>query len=81
MIEYTGGAYNMDFLVNCVLWLSGEDDLLRIKNKGVSDMSLNRITDEAEFLSARTAVLAVNLAVIPLLVCVLFVIVRLNRRR
>lgn len=49
MIEYTNSPHNMDFLINCSLWLSEEDELLELKQKGIQVTSLYKITDEAEF--------------------------------
>lgn len=34
MIEYTGSRGNLDFIVNCIEWLSGRDDLLSLKKRG-----------------------------------------------
>jgi ABC-type uncharacterized transport system involved in gliding motility auxiliary subunit len=38
MIEYTSAAQNLDFLVNAVIWLRGEDSLLALKARLPSGM-------------------------------------------
>jgi ABC-type uncharacterized transport system involved in gliding motility auxiliary subunit len=50
MMDYTGSSGNLDFLVNVVLWLTGEEDLLTVRNAGVSTKGLYK--KSAEELSA-----------------------------
>ncbi|NLK46217.1 MAG: GldG family protein [Treponema sp.] len=45
MIEYTNSPHNMDFFVSVLLWLSNEDNLLQIKNKGIRSTSLESISN------------------------------------
>lgn len=45
MIEYTNSPHNMDFIVSVLLWLSNEDELLKIKNKGIRSTSLDSIAN------------------------------------
>jgi ABC-type uncharacterized transport system involved in gliding motility auxiliary subunit len=81
MIEYTDSLGNMDFLVNCVLWLSGEDDLLLVKNRGNFDTRLNRITDTAAFARERGRALFVTLILLPALISGAGIAVYIARRR
>ena len=46
MIEYTNSPHNIDFVVSVMLWLSNEDEILKIKNKGIKSTSLDFLTDE-----------------------------------
>ena len=45
MIEYTNSPHNMDYVVSVLLWLSNEDELLKIKNKGIRSTSLDSIVN------------------------------------
>lgn len=45
MIEYTNSPHNMDFVVSVLLWLSNEDELLKIKNKGIRTTALDSIVN------------------------------------
>ena len=45
MIEYTNSPHNMDYAVSVLLWLSNEDELLKIKNKGIRSTSLDSIVN------------------------------------
>ena len=45
MIEYTNSPHNMDYVVSVLLWLSNEDELLQIKNKGIRSTSLDSIVN------------------------------------
>lgn len=49
VIENTNSPENLDFLVNSLLWLSGKDNLLVLKNKGMMNATLYKITDSAIF--------------------------------
>jgi ABC-type uncharacterized transport system involved in gliding motility auxiliary subunit len=57
MVGYTNSSYNLDFLVNCLLWLSNEDPLLQVKAKGNINTTLYKITDNAKFGYAEKMVL------------------------
>ena len=45
MIEYTNSPHNMDYVVSVLLWLSNEDELLKIKSKGVRSTTLDSIAN------------------------------------
>lgn len=52
VIENTNSPENLDFLVNSLLWLSGKDSVLSLKNKGILNATLYKITDSASFAKA-----------------------------
>lgn len=80
MIEYTDSDANMDFLVNCIEWISGKDKLLDIKNR-MPDTASSRETG-SEAAAGRLAVArTVNAAVIPALVCIAGAAALLCRRK
>ncbi len=49
VIENTNSPENLDFLVNSLLWLSGKDNVLSLKNKGMMNATLYKITDSTSF--------------------------------
>lgn len=70
MIEYTNSPHNMDFVVSVLLWLSGEDDLLTIKNKGIRTTALNSIvnTESASYAVSRTILICF---ILPLIIIII----------
>ncbi|UTC65143.1 GldG family protein [Treponema sp. OMZ 788] len=44
-IDYTGSTYNMDFMVNCVEYISLKDNLLLLKNKKHSPLPFKQVED------------------------------------
>ena len=80
IVQYTQASYNMTFLSNCAEWLSQEDDLLAIKTRAQTDTRLDAIADPAAKAAAMRRSIAVNVAIVPLLV-ILVGVVRLLRRR
>ena len=57
MVEYTDAMYNFDFAVNALLWLSGEEDLLSIKNRAFSDYRV-KASNSGEFIQKARITLA-----------------------
>ena len=49
--------YNFDFAVNALLWLSGEEDLLSIKNRAFSDYRV-KASNSGEFIQKARITLA-----------------------
>lgn len=49
LIENTNSPENLDFLVNSLLWLSGKDNILSLKNKGIMNATLYKIEDSLSF--------------------------------
>lgn len=57
MVEYTNAMYNFDLAVNALLWLSGEEDLLSIKNRAFGDYRV-KASNSSEFAhKARTTLI------------------------
>lgn len=52
VIENTNSPENLDFLVNALLWLSGKDSILTLKNKGMMNATLYKMTDSVSFARA-----------------------------
>jgi ABC-type uncharacterized transport system involved in gliding motility auxiliary subunit len=80
LMQFSDSPYNVLFVENAVLWLSGNEDLLALKTRAPTDSPLDRIenpqTERRLMLAAELA----NVAGVPLLV-LLFAVVRLWRRR
>lgn len=79
MIENTNSPENLDFLVNSLLWLSGKDQLLSLKNKGMMNATLYKKTDALSFARAANVSKLVIFCFEPvfiLLCAVLFIILR-----
>jgi ABC-type uncharacterized transport system involved in gliding motility auxiliary subunit len=73
VIENTNSPNNLNFLVTNALYLAENEKLISIKNKGIVNTSLYKITDSEEF--AQQMILT-NLTVfvfVPLLILTLFV--------
>lgn len=66
VIENTNSPENLDFLVNSLLWLSEKDAILSLKNKGMMNATLYKMTDSLSFVRAANISKAVIFAVIPL---------------
>jgi ABC-type uncharacterized transport system involved in gliding motility auxiliary subunit len=80
LMQFSDSLYNVLFLENAVLWLTGNEDLLSIRARAPEAGRLDRIADPT---LRRRLVLAVelgNVAALPLLVA-LFAALRLARRR
>ncbi|MBQ0165972.1 MAG: Gldg family protein [Treponema sp.] len=52
VIENTNSPENLDLLVNALLWLSGKDTILSLKNKGMMNATLYKISDSLDFAKA-----------------------------
>jgi ABC-2 type transport system permease protein len=77
---FTNNSNNADFLLNCAVWLSSDDDILSIKTRAAKNTSLDRIQDPAVRKSAAVWVEAVNVGIIPLIV-IAFAVYRMARRK
>ena len=61
MIEYTQNARNLDFLLTGLLWLSGNDDLLVLKNRSLQGAAFYQVqanTRKNAFVQNKYTVLA-----------------------
>jgi len=81
LYQYSGGNYNMDFLVNTAEWLSNSEDLLEIRTRVARDMRLDKIQEPVARLRAAAFTQIFTLVVIPLLVVVFGVLRFILRRR
>ena len=80
LMQFSDSLYNVLFLENAVLWLTGNEDLLSIKARAPEAGRLDRIADPQLRRRLMLAVELANVAGIPLLVA-LFAALRLARRR
>lgn len=79
VIENTNSPENLDLLVDSLLWLSGKDNLLSLKNKGNMNATLWKITDSEAFANAASVsklILFVFEPLVIILCALLFVIIR-----
>jgi ABC-type uncharacterized transport system involved in gliding motility auxiliary subunit len=80
LMMFSDSLYNVFFIQNALLWLSGQEDLLSIKTKAAAEGRLDRIADPAARSRLMLAAEAVNVGVVPALV-LLFGVLRLLGRR
>ena len=83
LLVFSDSLYNVFFLQNAVLWLSGQEDLLAIKTRAPAEGRLDRIADPAVRGRLVRAAQIVNVAVIPALVLLfgaLFLLARRERK-
>jgi ABC-2 type transport system permease protein len=80
LYQYTGAAYNMQFLSNAAEWLSNSEDLLQIRTRVARDLRLNKIQDPERRLRSALFTQLFNLVFVPLVV-VAFGVTRLVLRR
>lgn len=81
LVEYTNSAYNLDILVNSVLYLSHEEALLSIKNKENTLTSLYKITDNVIFNRLKNIAYIITLGLIPLCILLIPIAVFFYRRK
>jgi ABC-type uncharacterized transport system involved in gliding motility auxiliary subunit len=80
LMLFSDSLYDVLFVENTLLWLSGNEDLLSIKTRGAAEGRLDRIAEPEQRRRLMLAAQLLNVAVIPLLVAV-FGVLRLARRR
>jgi ABC-type uncharacterized transport system involved in gliding motility auxiliary subunit len=80
LMQFSDSLYNVFFLENAVLWLSGNADLLSIKTRAAAEGKLDRVQDPAARGRLMLAAELVNVVAVPVLV-ILFGLLRLLRRR
>jgi ABC-type uncharacterized transport system involved in gliding motility auxiliary subunit len=78
MLEYTSAMQNLDFFINAVIWLDGENNLLNLKQR-VNNMTLYKVDDSALVSSTIPVILLTGLF-IPLVIPVCGVWFRLRRK-
>jgi len=80
LMMFSDSLYNVFFIQNALLWLSGQEDLLSIKTRAAAEGRLDRIADPAARSRLKLAAEAVNVGAVPALV-LLFGALRLLARR
>jgi ABC-2 type transport system permease protein len=80
LLQFSDSRYNVIFIENAVLWLSGNADLLALKTKAAADGRLDRIGDAAVRGRFMLAAQILNLCVVPAAV-LLFGVIRVLKRR
>lgn len=84
MLDYTGAAANLDFLVNALLFLSGEQNLLSIRNRTTVSSALYK-ADETALAAGRTPVLLITGVLCPLLpagaACTIMLVRKIRQKR
>ena len=80
LMQFSDSLYNVFFMENSILWLSGNSDLLSIKTKAATEGRLDRIQDPALRGGLMVAAEAVNVVLVPLAVLA-FGLVRALRRK
>ncbi len=71
-IDFTGSSYNLDFMVNCVEYIFGKDNLILLKNKQHTALPFKQFSGDRElkiFLSTILKARIFNFIVLPL--CIL----------
>ncbi|MCR4940635.1 MAG: GldG family protein [Treponemataceae bacterium] len=82
IVENTNSLYsNMDFLLSSVLWLNGDEDLISIKNKSITDTSLYKIKSEEDFSKETASVKILCLIIMPLSFIIMYIFVYIIRLR
>lgn len=59
---------NLNFFINCIEWLSNEEDLLAIRTRGQRDLFMGKIQKEDERTAVSNFIIVLNLVGVPLLV-------------
>ncbi|UTC75720.1 GldG family protein [Treponema sp. OMZ 792] len=80
-IDYTGSTYNMDFMVNCVEYISLKDNLLLLKNKKHSPPPFKQFEDSEKLISLIFRARLISLIFLPLLIFILGLYVFIKQRR
>ena len=73
VIENTNSPNNLNFLISNALYLSGNENLISVKNKGLTNTSLYKITDSSDF---KKQMILTNLTVflfVPLMILALYI--------
>lgn len=82
MIEYTQNARNLDFLLTGLLWLSGNDDLLALKNRSLQGAAFYQVqanTRKNAFVQNKYTVLAAILVCFAAAYAALCIVIKFKR--
>ena len=81
MIENTMSSNNLNFLVTNCIYLSENENLISIKNKGSSNQGLYKIIDPEEFNKQKNITISVCLFFVPTLILFTFVLQLVLRKK
>ena len=80
-IDYTGSTYNMDFMVNCLEYVSLKDNLLLLKNKKHSPPPFKQFEDRDKMISLVFRARLISIILLPLSVFILGLYMFIKQRR
>jgi len=80
-IDYTGSTYNMDFMVNCVEYVSLKDNLLLLKNKKHSPPPFKQFEDREKMTNLVFRARLISIILLPLSVFILGLYMFIKQRR
>lgn len=79
-VNYTGSAFNLDFMINCIEHICGYDSLILLKNKKHTSFPFKQFSDVSDFNSIVTMARFVSLIALPLIIvfagCINFIFQR-----
>ncbi|ANA42554.1 GldG family protein [Treponema pallidum] len=81
IVEHTHNGENLDFMINCIQWLCGNDGLLMLKSKNPAWLPLKSFRDEQKFARIVHRARYLNIVAIPVLIGMLFVVMQILYRR
>ncbi len=80
-LNFTGTFANMDFMVNCVEYIFGKDNLISLKNKQHTALPFKKFEDNKEFSAIALRARLFNLLFIPLLIIAFGIFVFVSKRK
>jgi len=80
LIENTNSPNNLNFLITNALYLSGNEKLISIKNKGFSNTGLYKITDTTDFKNKMILTEIFVFGIVPLLILGVFIFQLIYRK-
>lgn len=80
-IDYTGSSYNLDFLINCLEYVTGKDDLIFLKNKKHTAEPFKQFDNNAEFNSIVFRARFFSFLVLPLFILGVWVYIFIAQRK
>jgi ABC-type uncharacterized transport system involved in gliding motility auxiliary subunit len=81
MIENTMSSNNLNFLATNCIYLSENENLITIKNKGFFNSGLYKIIDPEEFTKQKNITIFFCLFFIPVLILIAFVVSIFHRKK
>ena len=81
LIDYTGSFYNLDFLINCVEYICGKDNLVLLKNKKHTALPFKRFDDNTEFNAVVFMARLISFVILPAGILILGAFMFITQRR